>query len=147
MGQGTMTTLPAIIADELDADWSKVRAVLPSEWEEKKYGNPSYNGLSRPPRAASVQGYFKHVADRRRAGATRAARYCGGAMGCAGRRAPTEPSVVVHRASGRRMTTARVAAFAKSPAVLPQVTDQDLKSPASFRYIGHDVRASSCRRR
>ena len=51
----------------------------------------------------------------------------------------TEPSVVVHGASGRRITYGEVAAFAKPPAVLPQITDQDLKSPASFRYIGRDV--------
>ena len=34
MGQGTFTTLPAVLADELDADWSKVRPVYPSEWDE-----------------------------------------------------------------------------------------------------------------
>jgi len=139
MGQGTMTTLPAIIADELDADWSKVRAVLPSEWEEKKYGNPSYNGAFQTSASASIQGYFKPL---RIAGAqarrvlldTVAARW-----NVPVAELTTEPSVVVHRASGRRMTYGEVAAFAKSPAVLPQVTDQDLKSPASFRYIGHDV--------
>src|SRR5258708_8817641 len=40
MGQGTFTTVPAIIADELDADWSKVKPVLPPAWAEKQYGNP-----------------------------------------------------------------------------------------------------------
>src|ERR1700722_7701744 len=36
MGQGTFTTLPAILPDELDADWSKVRPIIPSQWDEKK---------------------------------------------------------------------------------------------------------------
>src|SRR6201998_2676346 len=45
MGQGTFTTLPAVLADELDADWSKVRPVGLPEWDERKYGNPQWNGL------------------------------------------------------------------------------------------------------
>src|SRR5947209_16500250 len=42
MGQGTFTTLPAVIADELDAVWAKVKPVFPPEWNEKKFGNPGY---------------------------------------------------------------------------------------------------------
>src|SRR6266536_1602980 len=41
MGQGSMTALPLIIAEELDADWSKVR-IVPAPPIEAIYGNPSY---------------------------------------------------------------------------------------------------------
>src|SRR5580700_7988609 len=37
MGQGSTTSLPLILAEELDADWSKVR-VVPAPAIEKIYG-------------------------------------------------------------------------------------------------------------
>src|SRR6266853_6653511 len=60
MGQGTFTTLPAIIADELDADWAKVKPVFPPEWTEKKFGNPGYDNYAFQTSASfAVRGYFK----------------------------------------------------------------------------------------
>ena len=45
MGQGTLTALPLILAEELDADWSKVRAEY-APTIPKIYGNyhPAFNG-------------------------------------------------------------------------------------------------------
>src|SRR5437764_9122981 len=45
LGQGSFTTLPLILAEELDADWAKVKMVYPPVWEEKKYGNPEYGDV------------------------------------------------------------------------------------------------------
>src|SRR5262244_295120 len=60
MGQGTFTTLPAIIADEFDADWTKVKPVFPPEWNERKFGNPGYNNFAFQTSASfAVRGYFK----------------------------------------------------------------------------------------
>src|SRR5258708_23013724 len=41
MGQGTMTSLPLIIAEELDAHWSKVK-IMPTPLSEATYGNPPF---------------------------------------------------------------------------------------------------------
>src|SRR5450755_1627067 len=57
MGQGTFTTLPAVVADELDADWSKVKPITPPEWNEKKYGNPQWNGFTTS-KSFATRGYF-----------------------------------------------------------------------------------------
>src|SRR5580700_1502564 len=59
MGQGTFTTLPAVIAEELDADWAKVKPVFPPEWNEKKYGNPESNYVFQTSASFATRGYFK----------------------------------------------------------------------------------------
>src|ERR1035437_230543 len=44
MGQGSLTSLPLILAEELDADWAKVH-IVPAPAIEKIYGNPGFGGL------------------------------------------------------------------------------------------------------
>jgi isoquinoline 1-oxidoreductase beta subunit len=139
MGQGTFTTVPVFIAEELDADWAKVKPIFPPTWDEKIYGNPEYNMTFQTSASASVRGYFKPA---RLAGA-QARRVLIEAVAAkwnvpAGELA-TEPSVVVHKASGRRIGYGEIAAFAQAPAALPKIEDKDLKDPASFRLIGKDV--------
>src|SRR5882762_7263229 len=139
MGQGSFTTLPLIIAEELDADWAKVKPVLPPAWDEKAYGNPAYGGAFQTSASASVHGYFKAL---RIAGA-QSRRVLLDAVAAKWNvpvvELTTEPSVVVHKASGRRMSYGEIAAFAKAPAELPKIEDKDLKPAASFRLIGKDV--------
>src|SRR5262245_37631249 len=58
MGQGSFTALPAIIAEELDADWAHVKIVA-SPIDAKKYGNPWYNGALSFSASATVRAYYK----------------------------------------------------------------------------------------
>src|SRR5262245_14353768 len=51
----------------------------------------------------------------------------------------TEPSVVVHAKSGRRMTYGEVAAIAEIPEKAPEIKPDQLKKTKDFRLIGKDV--------
>ena len=139
MGQGTFTTLAAALADELDADWSNVRLVSPPVWDEKTYGNPEFFNFLHTVASMATRGYFKPM---RMAGA-QARRVLLDAVAAKwsvpADELTTEPSLVVHAASGRRIGYGEIASFAKAPAELPKIADSELKSPARFRYIGKDV--------
>jgi isoquinoline 1-oxidoreductase beta subunit len=139
LGQGSFTALPVIIAEELDADWSKVRVVQPPVWDPKKYGNPGYGQRLSTTSSASIDGYFKTM---RIAGA-QARRVLLDAVvqkwGVPVAELVTEPSMVVHRRSNRRISYGDIAGFAKVPAELPAIGEADLKSPKEFRLIGKDV--------
>jgi isoquinoline 1-oxidoreductase beta subunit len=139
LGQGTFTTLPAVLADELDADWAKVRPAYPPEWNEKKYGNPGWGGNFNTTASLATRGYFTPM---RMAGA-QARRVLLDAVAAKWNvpvgELTTEPSVVVHKASNRRMSYGEIAGFAKVPAELPKIEQKDLKPAASFRYIGKDL--------
>src|SRR6516164_8059872 len=111
MGQGTFTTIPVIIAEELDADWSKVKPIFPPAWDDKKYGNPEYGMAFQTSASASVRGYFKPA---RLAGA-QARRVLLDAMAAKWNvplgELSTEPGVVVHKASGRRIAYGEIVFF------------------------------------
>jgi isoquinoline 1-oxidoreductase subunit beta len=57
MGQGSMTSLPLILAEELDADWSKV-IIVPAPPIDKIYGNPGFGGVMHTASSATVTGFF-----------------------------------------------------------------------------------------
>src|SRR5437016_1773926 len=57
MGQGSMTALPRIVADEMDADWSRV-VIVPAAPDDKIYGNPGFRGLMYTAGSATITGYW-----------------------------------------------------------------------------------------
>jgi isoquinoline 1-oxidoreductase subunit beta len=138
MGQGSLTSLPLIVAEELDADWSKVR-VVPAPPDDKLYGNPGFGGTMLTAGSNTVRSYFQPLrvfgAQVRRVLLENAARR----WGVPASELTTEPGVVVHAKSGRRLTYGAIAAFAEIPAKAPEIKPEELKKPQAFRLIGKDV--------
>ena len=137
MGQGTTTALPMILAEELDADWSKVRIEYAPP-NPRVYGNshPLLNGGQASLASIAIPGYFTPL---RIAGAqarrvlinAAAARW-----GVEASSVSTDAGVVIHAASGRRLRYGEIAAFATVPAELPAITVADLKKPEQYKLIG-----------
>jgi isoquinoline 1-oxidoreductase beta subunit len=137
MGQGTTTALPMILAEELDADWSKV-SIEYAPANPRVYGNthPLLNGGQASLASIAIPGYFTPL---RMAGAqarrvlinAAAARW-----GVEAASVSTDAGVVIHAASGRRLRYGEIAAFATVPAELPAITVADLKKPEQYKLIG-----------
>lgn len=138
MGQGVFTALPMIVAEELDADWSKVTPVVPPARPEL-YGNPQLGGTVYVVASRTIDGFWDkarmHGAQARRVVMQAAADKWGVPLS----EISTEPSTVVHQASGQRMTYGEVARFAEVPESLPELTAADLKQRSEFRIIGKDI--------
>src|SRR6202045_2718562 len=60
MGQGSMTSLPLIIAEELDADWNKVQ-IVPAPVNEQIYGNPGFGGMMYTAGSNAVTNYYQNL--------------------------------------------------------------------------------------
>ena len=138
MGQGMRTALPLILAEDLDADWSKVR-VVQAPANGKLYGNPKFNNQQQTVGSYSVTGYYEPMrlagAQARKVLLANAAEQWKVPVG----ELTTEPGMVVHAKSNRKIGYGDLAKTAKVPDPLPAVTKADLKPVSQFRLIGKDI--------
>ena len=128
MGTGVRTSLPMVVADEMEADWSRVR-VAQAPGDEKKYGNQDTDG------SRSVRHYVQPM------------RQCGAAMrmmleqaaatrwGVSVAEVRAENHRVIHLGSGNMLGYGELARAA-STLQTPQADSIKLKDPRDFRYIG-----------
>src|SRR5215468_12248147 len=138
MGQGSMTSLPLILAEEMDADWSKVAIEwVPADAKVYGYKDPFGNEhLMWIVGSRAVQLYFNQL---RTAGAqVRKVLIANAAQkwGVDATTLKTEPSVVINPANGARLTYGEIATFGTIPASLPAVDPKEFKARKDFRLIG-----------
>ena len=130
MGQGVRTALAMIIADELEADWDRVRPVQAPTADAFK--NPLLR-MQLTVGSASVRGFYEPL---RKAGATGRAMLL--AAGAETWKVPVGEcqavkGVVLHAKSGRSLTYGQLCNTASA---LAAPADAPLKQPSEFRYMG-----------
>jgi isoquinoline 1-oxidoreductase beta subunit len=135
MGQGTLTGLAQLVADELDCDWKHVRAEYVSPEmnlaHKRAWGDMSTGG------SRGIRGSVDYV---RKGGAAARAMLIEAAAqrwGVAAAECSAANSVITHSPSGRTLRYGEVAAAA---AQLPVPTEVKLKTPAQWTLIGKGVK-------
>ncbi len=136
MGQGVNTVLPLIVAEELDADWSKVK--VQQAPVDAVYNHPVFRSQYQVA-SLTTRGYWMPLrtagAQARRVLMDAAAAQWGVPV----TELTTEPSTVVHAASGRKLGYGEIAGFAQAPTQAPEIKPEQLKAVAQFRFLGKDV--------
>jgi isoquinoline 1-oxidoreductase beta subunit len=128
MGTGSRTSLPMVVADEMEADWSKVK-IVQAEGNEQKYGNQDTDGsrsirhFIQPMRAcgAAARQMLEHAAAL--------------TWGVSDTECRAENHKVIHVPTGKSLGYGELAATA-STLKTPTESTLTLKDPSQFRYIG-----------
>ena len=134
MGQGAYTGLATLVAEELDADWSRV-TVEGAPANDKLYGNATWGGAMGTGGSSSISSSFQIM---REAGAAARAMLVSAAAkrwGVPAGDITVAKGVVTHAASSR---SARFGELAAEAATLPVPSTVTLKEPAAFTLIGKD---------
>jgi isoquinoline 1-oxidoreductase beta subunit len=129
MGQGVQTSMPMIVAEELDADWSKIR-IVQADAHPTRYGSMSTGG------SFSVRGSWMAL---RTAGATAREMLLTAAAQTWGVNKSTcraENSAIL-QSSGKRLSYGELAAAAGK---VPVPTEVPLKDPKDFKILGKPMR-------
>lgn len=134
MGQGVYTSLPMLVAEELEADWSKIK--VESAPVDAAYNHPAF-GIQMTGGSTSTATEWVRM---RKAGATGRVMLIGAAAQdwkVSPESLHAEKGFVIHAATGRR---ASFGALAAKAAKIDPPKDVVLKDPKDFKLIGKATR-------
>ena len=130
MGTGIRTALPMVLADELDADWKRVR--IEQAIGDKKYGDQNTDG------SCSIRDFYVAFREAGAAARLMLERAAAEQWKVPAAECKAQLHQVVHAKSGKKAGYGELVALAAKQPV-PQKSELRLKTPAEFRYIGKDV--------
>lgn len=130
MGQGILTSVPQIIADELGADWDRVTAVLGNA--DARYGNQSTGG------SASIRNHITHIRQMGAIARDMLEQAAADTWSVKKDSVKTEQHKIVHTKSGRSLGFGELA-LAASKLPVPEADAVTLKDVNDFNLVGKDV--------
>lgn len=141
MGQGSMTSLPMLFAEEMDADWSKVSVEF-SPQESEIYGSPGWSPGSKLMFTVGSRTTNSYYTTMRTAGAQ--ARYVLLHSAAIHWDLPitelsTKKSKVVHGKSKKEISYGELVSFLQMPASFPDFSEDQLKNPRDFQIVGKNI--------
>ncbi|MCK5442321.1 MAG: xanthine dehydrogenase family protein molybdopterin-binding subunit [Maribacter sp.] len=141
MGQGSMTALPVLFAEEMDADWSKVQVEF-SPQETEIYGSPGWNPTTKLMFTVGSRTTNSYYNVMRKAGAQ--ARFVLLYSTASYWQVPISElqvsnSIVIHDKTNKKISFGDLVPFLVMPETLPEFTNEQLKISKDFKLIGTDV--------
>jgi isoquinoline 1-oxidoreductase beta subunit len=130
MGTGIRTALPMVVADELEADWKRVKIL--QAIGDVKYGDQNTDGSN------SIKGFYQPM---RVAGASARIMLESAAAskwGVPQDECQAKNHEVVHAKSGKKLGFGELSTLAAQQ-ISPKAEELRFKAPADYRYIGKDI--------
>ena len=138
MGQGVMTALPVIVAEELDVAWDDVRIEDSPPFGEV-YGDPLFFNRIFTTSSRTITNYYERL--RRFGREARQVLLVNAAenWGVPVAELSTAPSRVIHDKTGRSISYGEIAAFAGTAAAVDGSEPVTLKAPEAYRLVGKGI--------
>src|SRR5215468_10289496 len=130
MGTGIRSVLPSVLADELDADWARVK--IEQAIGDTKYGSQNTDG------SCSIRDFYDAFREAGASARLMMERAAAEKWGVPAAECKAQNHQVVHAGSGRKLGYGELAASAAKQAV-PKKEELKFKSPAEYRYVGKDM--------
>jgi isoquinoline 1-oxidoreductase subunit beta len=129
MGQGISTALPAAVADELEADWQRVK-VIQADGNEEKYGSQATGG------SASIRTMYIPMREAGAAAKMMLVAAAAKVWGVDVEQCKADNHFVINTANQQKLAYGELASIA---ATLPVPDKPTLKTKAEYKYIGQDL--------
>ena len=130
MGTGIRSVLPVILADELEADWSRVK--VEQAIGDAKYGSQNTDG------SCSIRDFYDAMREAGANARTMLERAAASKWGVSVSECRARNHEVIHTTSTRKLGYGDlVATAAQQP--LPKKDELRYKTPTEFRYVGKDI--------